>query len=187
MLDALVEGCRRLQTADLLPTSHGAVPRLTLTMSLADLQQRSGLAIAETGDQLAASAVRLLCCEAEVIPAVLGGRSEVLDVGRLQRLVTAAIWKALVARDQHCRFPNCSRPPLMCHAHHLEHWIDGGPTSLDNMILLCGHHHRLIHAAPWTIRRTGPADFVFAPPPGIGRPRPRPDDPPPMTAPHPTT
>ncbi|MEO5651435.1 MAG: HNH endonuclease signature motif containing protein, partial [Marmoricola sp.] len=85
-------------------------------------------------------------------------------------LVTAAIWKALVARDQHCRFPNCSRPPLMCHAHHLEHWLDHGPTSLDNMILLCSHHHRLIHAAPWTIRRTGPADFDFDPPPGIRQP-----------------
>ena len=169
MLDALVEGCRRLQTADLLPTSHGAVPRLTLMMSLTELQQRAGVAITETGEQLSASAVRLLCCDAEVIPAVLGGRSEVLDVGRLHRLVTPAIWKALVARDQHCRFPHCTRPPLMCHAHHLEHWIKGGPTSLENLILVCGHHHRLIHAAPWTIRRTGPADFAFDPPPGVRR------------------
>ncbi len=127
MLDALVEGCRRLQTADLLPTSHGAVPRLTLMMSLTELQQRAGVATTETGEQLSASAVRLLCCDAEVIPAVLGGRSEVLDVGRLHRLVTPAIWKALVARDQHCRFPHCTRPPLMCHAHHLEHWIDQRP------------------------------------------------------------
>ena len=72
MLDALVEGCRRLQTADLLPTSHGAVPRLTLMMSLTDLQQRAGVATSETGEQLSASAVRVLCCDAEVIPAVLG-------------------------------------------------------------------------------------------------------------------
>ena len=176
MLDALVEGCRRLRTADLLPTSHSAVPRLTLSMSLADLQQRAGFGTTETGEQLSASAVRLLCCDAEVIPAVLGGRSEILDVGRLQRLVTAAIWKALVARDAHCRFPHCTRPPLMCHAHDLQHWIDHGPTSLNNLLLPCGHHHRLIHAAPWTIRRTGPADFTFDPPPGTRRPRPGHDD-----------
>ena len=97
--------------------------------------------------------------------------TEVLDVGRNQRLVTAAIWKALVARDRHCRFPDCTRPPLMCHAHHLQHWVDGGATSLANMILLCGHHHRLIHAGPWHIHTTGPAEFDFEPPPGTRRAR----------------
>ncbi|MEO5651350.1 MAG: DUF222 domain-containing protein [Marmoricola sp.] len=175
----LVEGCRRLQTADLLPRSHGAAPRLTLTMALPDLQQLSGFAMTETGEQLSASAVRRLCCEAEVIPAVLGARSEVLDVGRLQRLVTNAIWRALVVRDQHCRFPHCTRPPLMTHAHHVTHWIDGGATSLSNLILLCGHHHRLVHAAPWTIRRTSPNDFVFEPPPGASSEISAPPRPPP--------
>ena len=169
MLDALVESCHRLQSADLLPTSHGAVPRLTLTMSLPELQELSGFATTETGEQLSPSAIRQLCCDAEVIPAVLGAKSEVLDVGRLQRLVTAAIWKALVVRDQHCRFPNCTRPPLMCHAHHLEHWADGGSTSLPNMILLCGHHHRLIHAEPWQIRTTAPGEFEFRPPRAVHR------------------
>ena len=177
MLDALVEGCHRLQSADLLPTSHGAVPRLTLTMSLSELQALSGFATTETGEQLSPSAIRRLCCDAEVIPVVLGSKSEVLDVGRLQRLVTAAIWKALVARDQHCRFPNCSRPPLMCHAHHLTHWADGGSTSLTNMILLCGHHHRLIHAEPWQISTNAPGEFEFRPPRAVRRwgPGPPPD------------
>jgi hypothetical protein len=168
-----------LQTTDLLPDSHGATPRLTLTMDLQDLKNRAGLATTETGEQLSASAIRRICCDSDVIPAILGSNSEVLDVGRTQRLVTAAIWKALIARDQHCRFPNCTRPPIMCHAHHIQHWIDGGATSLDNMILLCGHHHRLIHAGPWTIRRDGPAEFTFAPPPGTRRARtsrPPPDD-----------
>ncbi len=169
MLDALVEGCRRLQTAEVLPQTHGAVPRLTLTMTLAGLQELSGFATTETGEQLSPATLRRLSCDAEVIPAVLGGRSEVLDVGRLQRLTTAAIWRALVARDQHCRFPNCARPPLMCHAHHLEHWADGGATSLTNMILLCGHHHRLIHARPWTIRRTSPDSYDFEPPDNVRR------------------
>ena len=57
----------------------------------------------------------------------------------------------------------------MCHAHHLVHWADGGDTSLANLILLCGHHHRLIHAGPWQIRRTGPNEFEFDPPPGTRR------------------
>ncbi|HZJ03884.1 MAG TPA: DUF222 domain-containing protein, partial [Nocardioidaceae bacterium] len=155
MLDALVEACRLLQDTEVLPESHGAVPRLTLIMDLADLREQSGFGVTETGQDLSASTVRRLCCDAQVIPAVLGGACEVLDVGRAQRLVTAPIWKALVARDRHCRFPGCTRPPIMCHAHHIRHWVDGGPTCLDNMIILCGHHHRLIHAGPWQIRRTG--------------------------------
>ena len=130
MLDALVEACRRLQTTDLLPDSHGASPRITVTMDLTDLRDQSGFGATETGEQLTATTLRRICCDADLIPAVLGTDSAVLDVGRTQRLVTAAIWKALVARDQHCRFPNCTRPPLMCHAHHIVHWVDGGPTSL---------------------------------------------------------
>jgi hypothetical protein len=169
MLDALADLCRRAQTMDLLPTTHGATPRLTLTMDYQDLAGRCGFAATETGDQLTASTVRRLCCDAEIIPAVLGTDSEVLDVGRARRLVTPAIWKALVARDTHCRFPRCTRPPVMTHAHHIVHWADGGPTSLDNLILLCGHHHRLIHAGPWQIRRTGPTTFTFEPPPGLRR------------------
>jgi len=127
MLDALLEACRLLQHTEVLPYSHGAVPRLTLTMDFEDLREQSGFGVTETGQDLTASTIRRMCCDAQVIPAVLGGASEVLDVGRAQRLVTAAIWKALVARDRHCRFAGCTRPPVMCHAHHIRHWVDGGP------------------------------------------------------------
>ena len=178
LLDALVEACARLQSAELLPESHGAVPRLTLTMDYDALRDSSGFATTETGAELSASAVRRICCDSHLIPAVLGTVSEVLDVGRTQRLVTAAIWKALVARDAHCRFPNCRRPPVMCHAHHLQHWADGGHTALDNLILLCCHHHRLIHNGPWTIEPAGPATYEFHPPPGTRRAL-RPGRPPP--------
>ena len=95
---------------------------------------------------------RRLACDADVIPVVLGTRSEVLDVGRAHRLITPALWRALVCRDRHCAFPGCTRPPVMGHAHHLTHWADGGPTALDNLVLLCGHHHRTIHSTPWRVR-----------------------------------
>ena len=114
--------------------------------------------------------IRRLACDAEVIPAVLGSLGEVLDVGRTQRLVTAAIWKALVLRDAHCRFPGCRRMPLACDAHHLQHWADGGDTSLDNLVLLCRAHHTLLHATPWEVR-LNPVDRrpEFHPPPGRHR------------------
>jgi len=171
MLDALVEACGRLQTAQVLPEQHGATPRVSLLMKLEDLAATLGTATTETGEELSAGAVRRLCCDADIIPAVLGGAGEVLDVGRLQRLVTAALWKALVIRDRHCRFPGCTRPPLMSHAHHLQHWIDGGPTNLNNLILLCGHHHRLVHAEPWQIAQSSPGRFTFVPPAGTSRAR----------------
>jgi len=93
--------------------------------------------------------------------------------------VTAAIWRALVVRDQHCAFPHCTRPPMMTHAHRITLWADGGDTSLGNLILLCGHHHRLIHSGPWVIRVEGPGRFEFDPPGAVsrtgqrGRPPPR--------------
>ena len=122
--------------------------------------------------ELSVSTIRRLACDAEIIPAVLGSKSEPLDVGRAKRLVTLAIWAALVIRDRHCAFPGCDRPPLMCHAHHILHWISGGETKLDNLVLLCGHHHRVIHHSPWEVR-LNPDDhnpeFLPPPKPGVAR------------------
>ncbi len=95
---------------------------------------------------------------------------EVLDVGRLHRLVTPALWRALVCRDRHCAFPGCTRPPLMCHAHHIVHWLHGGTTKLHNLVLLCGHHHRLIHHTPWQVRIGTDGHPEFLPPPKPGQP-----------------
>lgn len=170
LLDALVEACRRLQTAQVLPTAHAAAPRLTVTIPLADLTD--GLTAAghevttETGLAMPVHLLRRLACDAEVIPAVLGSSSEVLDVGRSERLVTPPIWRALVARDRHCTFPGCRRPPVMCIAHHVRHWAEGGSTSLSNLALLCHGHHRVIHSQPWAVETsdTGPR---YTPPEGV--------------------
>ena len=122
--------------------------------------------------ELSVATIRRLACDAEIIPAVLGTQGEPLDVGRAKRLVTLAIWAALVIRDRHCAFPGCDRPPLMCHAHHIRHWISGGETKLSNLVLLCGHHHRAIHHSPWEVR-LNPDDhqpeFLPPPKPGVER------------------
>ncbi|WP_460675399.1 HNH endonuclease signature motif containing protein, partial [Lentzea nigeriaca] len=96
-------------------------------------------------------------------PIVLGSRSQPLNVGRRSRLFTSGIRRALVARDHGCAFPGCTRPPKHCDAHHIQHWADGGDTSLDNGVLLCRHHHTLIHRSGWdvTIEHGVP---VFYPP-----------------------
>ena len=153
MWDALVQTAQHSLDTELPPESHGTRPRVVVTTDYESL--RTGLgqpARTETGLELSVAAVRRLACHAEIIPGVLGAEGQVLDVGRAYRLVTMAIWIALVLRDQHCAFPGCTRPPSMCHAHHITHWADGGPTSLTNLVLLCGEHHRVIHHTPWQVR-----------------------------------
>jgi hypothetical protein len=169
MLDALLELVQRAESADVLPDSHGTTPRLTLTMDLEHLRQLTGSATTLTGESLSAAAVRRLACDTEVIPIVLGSNSEVLDVGRTQRLVTAAIWKALVTRDKHCRFPGCTRAPIACDAHHIRHWINGGPTSLANLVLLCRAHHTAVHNGPWLIGVRPGGEISFELPRGVDR------------------
>ena len=154
---------------DLPPDSHGAPARLMVTTTLDSLT--TGLAD-DAVNELSVATIRRLACDAEIIPAVLGSKGEPLDVGRAKRLVTLAIWAALVIRDRHCAFPGCDRPPLMCHAHHIRHWISGGETKLSNLVLLCGHHHRTIHHSPWEVR-INPDDhqpeFLPPPKPGVER------------------
>jgi hypothetical protein len=143
----------------------------------------AGVGVSGDGTELSVATVRRLACDAEIIPAVLSGHGEPLDVGRARRLVTLPIWAALVLRDRHCAFPGCTRPPVMCHAHHIQHWAHGGETSLGNLVLLCGHHHRVVHDTPWEVR-LNPHDHhpEFLPPPRPGverqwlRHRPRRDD-----------
>lgn len=148
--DGLVEACRRVMTAELSPATHRVPPRLTVTMDLASLQEGLAGRLSD-GARINAASVRRLACDAQILPVVLGGQSEILDVGRSERLVTPGIWSALVARDEHCSFPGCRRLPLACDAHHLVHWADGGPTSLDNLALLCRRHHTITHHTAWSV------------------------------------
>ena len=93
----------------------------------------------------------------QLLPAVLNGPSQPLDVGRLQRLVTGPIRAALELRDRGCAFPGCNKPPKACHAHHIIPWWTGGSTALGNLVLLCPHHHNIVEpsrregAQRWTI------------------------------------
>ncbi len=165
--DALVDTCQKALDAEVLPTNHGTKPRVVVTVDWADLKAGAGTATLDTGEVLSVAAVRRLCCDAEVLPIVLNGDGVPLDVGRWSRLVTMGIWLALVARDRHCAFPGCTRPPSACDAHHIEHWVNGGKTKLSNMVLLCKAHHTIIHSTPWQVR-INPADGKpeFKPPPG---------------------
>lgn len=96
-----------------------------------------------SGERVPAGVLRRWLCDAELLPVVLGGESQVLDVGRARRCATAAQRVALTVRDRGCVFPGCDVPAPLCEAHHIDPWATGGPTDLLNLALLCWHHHAL--------------------------------------------
>jgi len=154
--DALVELARRALNAGDLPTTHGGQrPTLVVTTTLDTL--RHGIAAAtlggaqNTGQPVSPTSARRLACDAGIIPALLGSPTQPLDLGRSTRTVSPALYRALVLRDQGCAFPQCDRPPEWTEAHHVQHWADGGITALINLILLCAHHHQVVHLKGWRI------------------------------------
>ena len=159
--DALAEIISRTARADDLPTTGGERAVVTVIISLAELEQRAEAAMLNAFGYTSISQLRRWCCEAKVLPAVLGSQGEVLDLGRAQRLATPAQRRALVIRDRGCTRPGCTRGPKWCQVHHVVSWIDDGLSDLDNMILVCARHHRELHHTGWTVRiRHGTPEFT---------------------------
>ena len=159
--DALLEVCGLARTAQDCPTTAGEPPHLTVTIDWDALRTGLGVATLDYGTQVSAAEARRWACDAKIIPVVLGGKSEPLDVGRAMRTLPLSIRRALVARDRGCVFPGCDRPPGMCQAHHCLHWIDDGETSVENCVLLCEAHHRHVHHTGWEISiNHGHVEFI---------------------------
>ena len=149
--DGLVDLCRRRLDQGDLPEIGGERPHLTVVVDVETLERRTPARAAElawTGPVCGETA-RRLACDASISRVITTGRSEPLDVGRRTRVVPPAIRTALAVRDRGCTFPGCDRPPVWTDAHHLQHWADGGTTSLDNLVLLCRRHHRAAHEGTW--------------------------------------
>jgi len=147
-----------------LPMQAGERAHVMVAVSLEDLKSGVGEAtLGDTGTMTAAEA-RVHACDSMVIPAVLGEKSEPLNLGRLRRLISAGLRRALFLRDRGCAFPGCHRPPRHCQGHHIRHWADGGPTDLNNLVLTCAHHHRLLHRSGWEVRIAADGLPEFLPP-----------------------
>lgn len=148
------EATREQRYADALaqlaqqPVSPGHRPpsaTVIVTIKEEDLHARAHAAgILSSGRKIPAGELRRLLCEARILPVVLGGDSEILDIGLERRFVTPALRRALALRDGGCVFPGCVVPVAECDAHHVAPWQQGGPTTLGNLVLLCAHHHGLV-------------------------------------------
>jgi Domain of unknown function (DUF222) len=146
--DALIDICRRFLDHQQHRRGGRHRPHLNIITALHDLQ-RQGPGRLIDGTILDPTTVGRLACDAGVHRVFVAGRSSILDYGTTTRTVPANLFNALVIRDRHCRFPGCDRPPEWCEAHHVRWVLDGGPTSLDNLALLCSRHHHLLHSPGW--------------------------------------
>jgi hypothetical protein len=138
-----------------LPRHGGTATTVMVTLDYATLladATDAGFAITSTGQTVTAGRARRWACQAGIVPVVLGGDSEILDLGRSRRLVSEAIRKALNLRDQGCTTLGCTMPAAFCEAHHVVPWSRGGKTSLDDCKLLCPWHHHRAHDPDWKTR-----------------------------------
>jgi Domain of unknown function (DUF222)/HNH endonuclease len=188
--DALVE----------LASSHvandGDADRATVVIH-ADVATLAGdddaIAELEGGPRITAETARRLACDCRWQLVAEDGNGDIVRLGRTTRQVPAWLVRQLRRRDRGCRFVGCGRTRWL-HAHHINHWSNGGPTDPDNLVLLCGFHHRLIHEGGWTISAGRGGDVLITRPTGqvlaSGPPPLRPDvhrrlfgpDPPPAAA-----
>ena len=113
----------------------------------------------ELGDGIPAEVSRRLLCDCGVVPMLENEHGKTIDVGRRKRTIPSALRRALQARDSGCRFPGCNRRRFT-DAHHVEHWIDGGETNLENTLLLCRRHHRYLHEYGFSVEK-GEHELVF--------------------------
>lgn len=164
--DALVHICHLALRTGSLPADGGQQPQVVVTVPYDVLARTLGPAALDNGQPVPAATLRQLACDARILPMVLGGAGGILDAGRSRRLVSGTLRRALVARDRGCVFPECDRPPEWTDAHHAVSWQDGGRTDLTNTMLLCRHHHTVVHdpASGWTVRFADDGRPEFIPP-----------------------
>ena len=163
-LDALVDLVNvavHAQTAS-APGRRRSDVRVLVTQ--ADLDRRQGVGFIE-GQTASISIATVIkhACDGGVIPVLFTDDGQSLNLGRSQRLHNSRQRVAIAVRDGGCRFPECERPPGWCEVHHITDFAHGGATDLADGLLLCRHHHMLVHNNHWRITRSG-NDYALIPP-----------------------
>lgn len=166
MVDAFVQMVRLAGAADSGTVFGTHKPGVRVTVTLADLDRRRGAVEVEgqTATVSVATAERRACIDG-YLP-ILFGEKRALDLGRTRRFFSAGQRTVLAVKWGGCVFPACGRPPSWTEAHHIDEWErDHGRTDVDDGVLLCAHHHRLLHNGGWKIWRRG-GDYFLDPPAG---------------------
>ncbi|MGW9564559.1 DUF222 domain-containing protein [Prescottella equi] len=179
--DAFSEILRRYLDSGEAPVEGGERPHLSLHVNASDLARSEAAHewVNPDGDSdlfgdkdigrlphtgpLSIATARRLACDCHLTPIVMDDGVP-LNLGRTSRTVSKKQRRALIARDHGCAFPGCGTPPAHCEGHHVKHWADGGPTDLDNLVLLCRYHHQLLHHSHWDVKIGADRHPWFTPP-----------------------
>ncbi|WP_145274613.1 HNH endonuclease signature motif containing protein [Prescottella equi] len=179
--DAFAEILRRYLDSGDAPVEGGERPHLSVHVNAADLARSESAhewkptddgsdlfgdkdiaRMPHTGPLSIATAQRI-ACDCHLTPIVMDDGVPI-NLGRTSRTVSKKQRRALIARDHGCAFPGCGTPPAHCEGHHVKHWADGGPTNLDNLVLLCRYHHQLLHHSHWEVHIGPDRKPWFTPP-----------------------
>jgi hypothetical protein len=164
-VDSFVELIRIATRADggAVLGKRGAAVQVLVTER--DLSRRAGVGRIEGQPQsMSIETVERHVCESGIVPIMFDSAGQAVNVGRDQRLFNRRQRIGMAARDGGCRFPDCDRPPSWTEAHHIDEWVrDFGKTDIADGILLCSHHHLLVHNNGWRITRTGGEYFAVPP------------------------
>ncbi len=179
--DAFAEILRRYLDSGEASVEGGERPHLSLHVNAADLARSKSAhewvnpdggsdlfgdkdiaRLPHTGP-LSIATARRIACDCHLTPIVMDDGVP-LNLGRTSRTVSKKQRRALIARDHGCAFPGCGAPPAHCEGHHVKHWADGGPTDLDNLVLLCRYHHTLLHHSHWDVEIGADRHPWFTPP-----------------------
>ncbi len=147
------DGVDRADDEDTAPLSGSRAERYQVVLHVEaatlESEREPGRSELEDGTRVSAETSRRLSCDASVVQLSEAPDGSVLDVGRKTRTIPLALRRALESRDRGCRFPGCGL--RFTDAHHVRHWADGGETNLENLVLLCRFHHRLVHEEGYTV------------------------------------
>ncbi len=143
-------------------------PHLNVVVDLEAVQEHRGGRVLG-GPSLDATTISRLVCDCALHRVLTRGRSAILDYGTSTRTIPATLWSALVIRDEHCRFPGCDRPSTWGEGHHVRWITHGGPTQLDNLVLVCTRHHHRLHQPGWEAKLLPDATVEVTDPDGIVR------------------
>ena len=164
--DALVELCRRQLSGKGLPDVAGQRPHLIIRASADTVAGLAGAPAGqlESGGTIHAETVRRFACDSAITR--ITGRGELEhEISHASRTISASLRRKLEARDDRCVFEGCDMPGRWTDGHHLIHWADGGPTTLENLALLCRQHHTRVHEEGWRLRRRDDGGYTAIPPP----------------------
>ena len=160
-----------------VPRVQGATATVTAVVTLQDLMGGAGAGagwLDEAEEPVSVRTLRRMVCDGGMATLVIGDNGHPLHLGMTERNFSTAQRRAMAARDGGCVWPGCTAPPSWCDAHHIRWWHRNGPTDIDNGVLLCPFHHRLLQTSDWVLESIDGRAHLIAPKrlDSTGRPRP---------------